>query len=94
MQRLFHTKTLKEDIENTKILTFHVSISYSKIPTLHQSAALSWPFPITISGAMYSTVPHIEFDLSFSLNFLARPKSVNTAWYQAQEYTMIQQDDS
>lgn len=62
-------------------LTFPVSISNSKIPTLHQSAALSCPFPRMISGDMYSIVPHNEFDLVFSSYCFARPKSVNKACF-------------
>lgn len=68
-----------------QILTCPVSISKRRIPTLHQSAALSWPFPRTISGDIYSKVPHIEFDLVFSSNCFARPKSVNITWNKVQK---------
>ena len=61
-------------------LTLPVSISKRRIPTLHQSATLSCPRPRIISGAMYTRVPHIEFDLVFSQNSFARPKSVSMAY--------------
>ena len=31
-----------------------------KTPKLHQSAANEWPFRLTTSGAIYSTVPQNE----------------------------------
>lgn len=40
-----------------KLLT---SISYTNIPSVHQSTELSWYWPTTISGAMYSSVPTKE----------------------------------
>ena len=64
-----------------EVWTFPVSISYKRMPTLHQSAALSWPLPIIISGAIYSVVPHIEFALVVSSNCFASPKSVNFTWF-------------
>ena len=50
------------------------SISYSRMPMLHQSTALPWPFPATISGAMYCTeytrvreqVDHFSFIVNLS----------------------------
>lgn len=44
---------------------------------LHQSASLLWPLDSKISGAMYSVVPHIEFDLLASSISFASPKSVS-----------------
>ena len=61
-------------------ITFPVSISYNSIPVLHQSASLLWPLDCKISGAMYSVVPHIEFDLLNSSISLASPKSVSITW--------------
>lgn len=57
--------------------TFPISISYKRIPRLHQSAALLCPLPRIISGAIYSVVPHKELDLVVSSNCFASPKSVN-----------------
>src|SRR3954451_6626416 len=37
------------------------SISYIKIPKVHQSTALVCPHPLMTSGAMYSSVPTNEF---------------------------------
>lgn len=36
------------------------SISYTRIPSVHQSTALVWPHPLITSGAMYSSVPTKE----------------------------------
>lgn len=72
-------------------LTLPVSISKRRIPTLHQSAALSWPLPWIISGDIYSTVPHIEFVLLFSSNSFANPKSVSIAWTNIMQKQNISQ---
>lgn len=37
------------------------SISYTRIPRVHQSTALVWPQPLITSGAIYSSVPTKEF---------------------------------
>lgn len=62
--------------------TWPVSISYKSIPTLHQSAFLLWPLDNKISGAMYSVVPHKEFDRLDSSISLASPKSVSITWLE------------
>jgi hypothetical protein len=36
------------------------SISYTRMPSVHQSTALVWPLPLITSGAMYSSVPTNE----------------------------------
>lgn len=61
-------------------ITFPVSISYNRIPTLHQSASLLWPLASRISGAMYSTVPQKELDLPNSLISFDSPKSVSMTY--------------
>jgi len=43
------------------------SISYIKMPTVHQSTALVWPQPLITSGAMYSSVPTNEFVRKFAI---------------------------
>lgn len=35
-------------------------ISYTRIPSVHQSTADVWPFPLMTSGAIYSSVPTNE----------------------------------
>ena len=36
------------------VLTAPVSMSYIKVPRLHQSTALPWPWRVSISGALKS----------------------------------------
>ena len=43
------------------------SISYIKMPSVHQSTALVCPQPLITSGAMYSSVPTNEFVLKFAM---------------------------
>ena len=47
-----------------------------RTPNDHQSAVVPWPFLLTTSGAMYSTVPQKENVLRSSTASLLRPKSV------------------
>ena len=52
-----------------------------RTPYDHQSAAVPWPFLLTTSGAMYSTVPQNEYVfLSWNRDSLLRPKSVSLMW--------------
>jgi hypothetical protein len=46
------------------------SISYIKMPRVHQSTALVCPQPLITSGAMYSSVPTNEFVLKFAIQDL------------------------
>lgn len=46
------------------------SISYIKIPRVHQSTALVCPHPLMTSGAMYSSVPTKELVLKFAIHDL------------------------
>jgi hypothetical protein len=43
------------------------SISYIRIPKVHQSTALVWPLPLITSGAMYSSVPTNELVLKSAM---------------------------
>ena len=43
------------------------SISYMRMPKVHQSAALVWPLPRITSGAMYSSVPTNELVLKSAM---------------------------
>ena len=47
-----------------------------RTPKDHQSAVVPWPFLLTTSGAMYSTVPQKENVFFSSTASLLRPKSV------------------
>ena len=58
--------------------TFPVSISYSNIPQLHQSAEKPYGSPRNTSGAMYWGVPAIVVVFSETSSILALPKSVRT----------------
>ena len=51
-----------------------VSISCSKMPSAHQSAAQVRPRPLTTSGGAYSSVPHLV-KVREAAAFLAKPKS-------------------
>ena len=51
------------------------SISYSKMPSVHQSTAQLWPWLERISGARYSGVPHSVHVRS--LITFAKPKSTS-----------------
>ena len=67
-----------------------VSISYSRMPTDHQSTAFPCPLPATTSGAMYSTVPMNELVRRSSVSSrppLAKPKSVTLTWPRASSKT-------
>src|SRR2546421_1056863 len=44
------------------------SISYIRIPRVHQSTALVWPLPLMTSGAMYSSVPTNELVLKSAMH--------------------------
>ncbi|WVZ23408.1 hypothetical protein V8G54_001952 [Vigna mungo] len=61
-------RSLCKMLENVLCLFFPLngvrpySISYNKIPRVHQSIALVCPAPVIISGAIYSSVPTNEFD--------------------------------
>mmetsp|Transcript_28343 Transcript_28343/g.74400 ORF Transcript_28343/g.74400 Transcript_28343/m.74400 type:complete len:234 (+) Transcript_28343:1072-1773(+) len=59
-----------------------VSISYMRTPNDHQSAIQSWPFRLTTSGAMYSTVPQNEYVLPSAASSASfeSPKSVRAMW--------------
>lgn len=67
--------------------TCPVNISNSRIPMLHQSASLLCPLESNISGAMYSVVPHMEFERSDSLISFASPKSVSITCTNDQSWT-------
>jgi hypothetical protein len=54
-----------------------VTISYIKIPKVHQSTLKPWPFISRISGAKYSAVPQNDFVVWFGYKNLASPKSAN-----------------
>mmetsp|Transcript_42476 Transcript_42476/g.127324 ORF Transcript_42476/g.127324 Transcript_42476/m.127324 type:complete len:335 (+) Transcript_42476:472-1476(+) len=58
------------------------SISYSRMPVLHQSTPIEWPEPSMISGAMYSIVPMklLERSSGSSCMSFASPKSVRRTW--------------
>ena len=51
-----------------------VSISCSKMPSAHQSAAAVRPRPLTTSGGAYSSVPHLV-NVRLLHAFFAKPKS-------------------
>ena len=51
-----------------------VSISCSRMPSAHQSAAQVRPRPLTTSGGAYSSVPHLV-KVRDAAAFLAKPKS-------------------
>lgn len=46
------------------------SISYIRIPRVHQSTALVWPQPLITSGAIYSSVPTNELVLKSAMHDL------------------------
>lgn len=46
------------------------SISYTSMPSVHQSTALVCPQPLMTSGAIYSSVPTNELVLKFAMHDL------------------------
>jgi len=70
-------------------ITFPVSISYNRTPTLHQSASLLWPLARRISGAIYSTVPQRELDLPNSSISFDIPKSVSITYTRADQISKL-----
>ncbi|WMX26449.1 hypothetical protein [Salmon gill poxvirus] len=68
---------LRLSLSGTVMGTTPVTSSYAKTAYDHQSAENPYPTPVNISGAIYSSVPHILNPNVVSVSkYLLKPKSV------------------